>query len=208
MKAISFDIGIYNLAYCVLSWDFHDEVDAVERSKNIKIEDWGILCLKNKEAKAKKSIDFIELAHQLVAQLHDKFIGCVFDYVFIENQPVQKNPTMKSLQMMVFTFFLSQRHLSQAPMVVKLVSACNKLKVIHGKEVCTDGVKDLKSKYQQTKKISVLIAKHYMASILPTNDQNTQMASVLTSSKKQDDLSDCFLQAVYMLENIPKLTVI
>jgi hypothetical protein len=198
MKSISFDIGIYNLAYCIIETD--DSFKAArdtERARKISIQEWGILALKERDRK----LDFMEIGTTLVERLHEHFTDISKDvaYVFIENQPVQKNPTMKSLQMIVFTFFMSQRYIHNPNMVVRLVSACNKLKVLHAKDCDLTSIKPTKSKYTQTKKQSVAITKHYLERVLCLQPDDAMFTKYM-KSKKQDDFADSFLQAVYMIE--------
>ena len=48
------------------------------------------------------------------------------DHIIIENQPVLKNPTMKSIQIMLYSYFLLKNKKMKS---IQLVNACNKLKV-------------------------------------------------------------------------------
>lgn len=193
---LSFDIGIYNLAYCklLIDDDFTD-VSIAERAKHVAIKEWCIVSLKPEH---EKKTDLYVLAQNLTKELNDRFNhdNCVIDMVYIENQPVQKNPTMKSIQMIVFSYFINQKHLYNNNMLVRLVSASNKLKVFHGND-CPEENANIASAYQRSKKRSVQITRHYLNNVMA---ENSSVHQTLESSKKKDDLSDCFLQGMYMLE--------
>ena len=135
MKLLSFDVGIKNLAYCLID------------SEKDTIEDWGILnisvdpvcdhvmkgltqcdksakvvinqtklcsahqklkCHRDKSSKRipkTKNIIF-ELGKRIVQCLDEKPDFMETDLVLIENQPALKNPTMKSVQMILYSYFL------------------------------------------------------------------------------------------------------
>ena len=103
MKLIGWDVGIKNLSYCVIDYNEND----------YKIFDWGIIDLRyeneeqedklidNSKAKAKPKkclkISLKDLSRNLYKKLEQNNNFSNFDYVIIENQPVLKNPTMKSI---------------------------------------------------------------------------------------------------------------
>ena len=53
-----------------------------------------------------------------------------YDEVIVENQPSLKNPTMKSIQMIVYTYFLIKSDVK-----VEMINAKNKLKVYKGTKI-------------------------------------------------------------------------
>ena len=53
-----------------------------------------------------------------------------YDYVIIENQPVIKNPTMKTMQVVIYTFFQTMKVLYGVVDHVKFVSAAAKLDTV------------------------------------------------------------------------------
>jgi hypothetical protein len=101
MLYIGWDIGIKNLAYCIVKF--------CEDTKNISIIEWDVIDLRSetniKGGKKCTKISLKELSLSLYKNLeeNDKFNR--FDYIIIENQPVLKNPTMKSIQMILFSYF-------------------------------------------------------------------------------------------------------
>ena len=98
---LSFDIGIKNLSYCILYKD--DKYDSINKN-NIKIIDWGIIQLIEDGIKC-KNVPLDKITTILYNKLHDKFIDYDITKVLLENQPVLKNPLMKSIQMIIYGYF-------------------------------------------------------------------------------------------------------
>ena len=131
MKLLSWDVVIYNLSYCIL--EKNDE------NKEIKIIDWNIVNLVDSE-KIKK--DRNALFENIPRKLHELPQLLNVDAVVIENQPSLKNPQMKSIQMILYSYFLilgkvigngenSKSYIEN----VDFCSASNKLKVYDGPKI-------------------------------------------------------------------------
>lgn len=185
MRVLSFDIGIHNLAFCLL--------ETTQGVAGAVIEDWDVIDLK-KDRNVKHT--FTDIAESLMHELHDRFVDDNYDLVVIENQPVQKNPTMKSIQMIVFTYFMVLRHQRNPDCRIALVSASNKLKV-REKPEGLDSI-SAASKYAITKKKGIALAEHYLANVLTRVNADT--IAVFHKHKKRDDLADSLLLAVHALE--------
>ena len=257
MKILSWDVGIYNLAYCLIEY--------LEETKSYKILDWNIINLRkddvpnlniikcdgldnkkigkiiylntkkcNNKAKVihkssdkhyclrhakkfyknisidtscnktfdktfkqikikkpkKKKIKIQELGKNLILEL-DKFPDFLnIDYVLIENQPVLKNPTMKSVQMILYSYFLINGIIKNTIKEIKFISARNKLKVYDGPLI---EVK-IKGKYARRKRLSIEYCRHMI-----NNDENN--LQFFNGHKKKDDLADSYLQAIWFLKN-------
>ena len=94
MKVLSWDVGIYNLSYCILEKKDNNEP---------KIIGWDIVNLVDNEAMRKdRNLLFENIPRKLndIPELLD------VDIVIIENQPSLKNPQMKSIQMILYSYFL------------------------------------------------------------------------------------------------------
>ena len=204
MQIASFDIGIYNLAFAHLQTpDVQAEpqthtlthtltqTERKDLSVQTKIVDWGILCLKEKT----DANDLNTLSKKLVSVLYDKFADVEFDVVLIENQPCMKNPVMKSIQMIVYSFFLMKSHQESREINIKLVSASNKLKVRHKGDV--SHVKT-KSKYMQNKQYVVAHVHKYLEL---SKDVNENWVDKFKMEKKKDDWADAYAQALHYIEN-------
>ena len=126
MKILSWDIGIINLSYCILE---KNELD-------IKIIEWGIINLmETPEMKKNRNLLF----ENIPKKLHELPFLLNVDKVVIENQPSLKNPQMKSIQMIVYSYFLMYgKVLNNNDYKIKDIDFCNasnKLKVYKGDEI-------------------------------------------------------------------------
>ena len=84
---IGWDIGIKNLAYCIIQ-----NID--EQKLKYKILDWNILDI-SVTTKVKKIHKIIE---NVIKTFNSNKHFLEVDIVLIENQPCMKNPIMKSIQ--------------------------------------------------------------------------------------------------------------
>ena len=213
---LSFDVGIKNLAYCVLC-------------KDKKIKDWGIINLNEnpccdvklkkkcdkqstyevkgdpnvkycctahskkfpKKKKLNTNHDLLKISQLCVSKLRELDIKEVGS-VLIENQPALKNPVMKSIQMIIYTFFVMDGVISESSKIEKIhmVNARNKLKVYKGPKIeCNK-----KGKYAQNKYLSVEYTKEMI------KDEEECFQGLFKESKKKDDLADAYLQGIYWIE--------
>tara|TARA_X000000950_G_C13835300_1_gene627910 strand:- start:18 stop:617 length:600 start_codon:yes stop_codon:yes gene_type:complete len=188
MIVIGWDIGIKNLAYCVV------EI----KNEKFKILDWNIIDLRSEnqiEGKKKcAKISLKDLSRSLYENLESNKIFKKFDYIIIENQPVLKNPTMKSIQMILYSYFAfkSLKHKDFKDLL--LMNASNKMKV-YTKPIdstLTEKIDKLKSKYSRNKKLSIL----HTQLILEEHSTNDWL-ELFKSNKKKDDLADAFLMCMY-----------
>ena len=244
MKILSFDVGIKNLAYCII------EVDTKE-NKSHKIVDWDIIncaetllqgglkccvnkkgCICNKPAvnkvttstgnelgfchlktcqkemngtynkkqikkyrqKTTKDLSLDEIGSEMYNQLYIKNSLLEVDDIIIENQPVLKNPTMKSIQMLLYSYFLLMKKLSNNPIHydINLFNARKKLAIYDGPKI---DVSKIKNAYSKRKYQSVQYTKYFL------EKYNANWSDMFNSNKKQDDLADCYLQGLTYFYN-------
>ena len=215
MKVLSLDIGINNLSYCILSyenenydiqgWDIlnvnpyeDDNKEIASMNKQIdkdnkkKIKDEGEN-QKLKKKKTKKKPTLNELSEKIIGTFDSKneFLEC--NYVIIENQPCMKNPTMKSIQMIVYSYFYirgmyNKDYESRVLKDIVLISAGNKLKVYDGPPIEIN----VKSRYTKNKKLGIEHTKYLLK-------HHDEYLSFFDSHKKKDDLADAFLQGAYFI---------
>ena len=108
------------------------------------------------------------------------------DFVVIENQPVLKNPKMKSIQMILYSYFLFHKLDNNLNYKVKLFSPRAKLKIYDGPEITCNK----KNKYAVRKYLAIEYTKYFL-------DKNkSKWTQFFMKSKKQDDLADCYLQGL------------
>uniref|UniRef100_A0A6C0IY50 Mitochondrial resolvase Ydc2 catalytic domain-containing protein n=1 Tax=viral metagenome TaxID=1070528 RepID=A0A6C0IY50_9ZZZZ len=234
-KILSIDVGIKNLAYCILekkddkfnicNWDIvnilDEKLENQPKCQNIlknkicsKIASYSLnteplvyycdkkTCEKNinqkypkcKSKKLKKitskNTSILELGSILLRKLDKKKeVLLDVDEVVIENQPVLKNPTMKSIQIILYTYFIEHGYNIDGRIKnIVLFSARNKLKLYDGPKVeCQK-----KNDYDKRKFLSVEYTKYYIKDDLKNNN-------FFLKHKKKDDLADSFIQGYYYL---------
>ena len=166
MNILSFDIGIKNLSYCLVCKDTKkindwgiiniscdDECQHIN-TKNNKcdkkasfINDNDILLCsqhsKNKKytkiKKYKNSSSLFDIGIKLLEKIKEKnFSEKNIEDVLLENQPVLKNPTMKSIQMILYSYFLNEVIDNKTIKKVEMINARNKLKAYEGEPINCD----------------------------------------------------------------------
>jgi hypothetical protein len=224
MKILSWDVGIYNLSYCILEKN--------EENNDIKIIDWDIVNLvDNDEMKKNRNLIF----ENIPRKLYEKPQLLDVDIVVIENQPSLKNPQMKSIQMILYSYFLilgkvigngdkSTGYINK----IEFCSASNKLKVYDGPEIILEekpkrnikknivndivndvvnnvvnneinNVKNKKTaiKYADKKRLAIEHAKYFL-------EKDETYKDFFNNHKKKDDLADSFLQGLYYIKHMKK----
>lgn len=159
------------------------------------------------------SLDLTMLAAALYDELDARPYILHADDVLLENQPVLKNPTMKTMQTFLYSYYVLRG--VQSPVNgIKTVGdihcycASNKLDIIKllPVDAATDilrRVKDVKSGYGRNKKMAVLICQY----LLEHGTGCADLAAKFADKKKQDDLADSLLMTLHFFEraNLAKL---
>lgn len=219
MKILSWDIGIKNLAYCLL-----DNYKILEW-KNICLEDPPNICSgcfkngnpctrkatyvfedkyyckshsppKSKIIKKKKGYDLLDIGSKLIKEL-EVFKNMEIDLVLLENQPCLKNPTMKSIQMILFSNFIINGYPSTIKHI-QMYSAMNKNK--YCKNYCKEHnleIPKCKTNYQMYKNTSIMVNQHILK-------DDTEWLNYFNENKKKDDLADAYLMGIdYLSKTTP-----
>ena len=217
MKYLSFDVGIKNLAYCslndkkeILDWGIINldknpicqcglQKECCKSSTFIVVSDNGdkkYSCTTHaKKYKKKKKMnndrDIFNLSKIMINELNLKEDFLNHEVICIENQPALKNPTMKTVQMILYSYFMIEGATKNKPVEqVHMINARNKLKVYKGPEVeCK-----FTDKYKKNKYLSVEYTK------LMILEEDNKFIELYTDSKKKDDLADAYLQGIYFIE--------
>jgi hypothetical protein len=115
------------------------------------------------------------------------------DQVYIENQPTHINPTMKSISMFLFSYYVMRGQVDNNNIKnINLVAPANKLKVGEKIDIVVDEkLKPHKGEpkkiiYAKTKFLGEVFVKHLIKT-------NVDWLKHLESYTKQDDLCDAFL---------------
>lgn len=179
---VSFDIGVKNLAVCVMS---------VNKESNVgTVLVWKIISL----AEVKEKIPSVhELAGRLFMELDalvDQITECGhgdIDTVLVENQPSRLNGSMKSIQMMIYSYFQLRRHWEGTVKHVQMISASQKLQ---GHDVHESKVPvTTKKGYELNKWKAVQLMNCYV-------EEDGALKEMLNGYKKKDDMADALLQSI------------
>ena len=217
MKYLSFDVGIKNLAFCslndnkqILDWgiinlDKNPKCQCGLQKECQKSATFIVTCdngetkysctTHNKKYKKKKKInadrDIFNLSKILIEELNLKTDFLNHDVICIENQPALKNPVMKTVQMILYSYFMIEGATKDKLVdQVHMINARNKLKVYKGPPVeCK-----YKEKYKRNKYLSV----EYTKNMILNEEKN--FIDLFNESKKKDDLADAYLQGIYFIE--------
>jgi hypothetical protein len=135
---------------------------------------------KNKAALKNPLFDLCMSIKTALDNHKDYLINC--DIVVLENQPVLKNPTMKSIQMFIYSYCL----LNGVKNII-LFNANKKLNIYDGPEIDTKGKKD----YALRKYLSIEYTKYFL-----TKNEFHEQLEYFKNHKKMDDLADCYLQGL------------
>ena len=154
--------------------------------------------LNNKSYKKIKNInankiDLDILGLSLLQKLKEKdnFKEC--DHIILENQPVLKNPKMKSIQMILYSYFLMLKLEYNKIIKIKMFLPKNKLNIYDGPKLETLS----KNKYDNRKKQSIVITKYILEKY---NEES--MILYLNNHTKKDDLCDCYLQGLCYIDKL------
>ena len=226
-KVISWDIGIKNLSYCILQkeedgqlsiidWEvinlYEDETKVNSCSftnkkkcskKATHIYNNSFYCKKHshKESsiikKVKNNKNPVDYAILIKKELDKRQNICDVDYVLIENQPALVNPIMKSIQIIILSYFSFKKsseytfsiHNINAKCKEKMPEKDNEWKDSKFCKIYTEKTNNIKSKYSKRKLLC------YYYSLLQL-EPFPEMQTYLTSHTKKDDLTDTFLMCL------------
>ena len=176
-SVVSFDVGIKNLSFCITQ----KNLESTDEKEIFDISYWEIV---NLELKDKPSVT--DIGVRLYQALDKRPYLLLPNYIVIENQPVLKNPRMKTIQIMLLSYFVMHKKTN-----ITLLNSAIKLKAYKGPEV---EFPNIKSEYTRRKKKVIEYVKYLI------KDSDPEYRIFLHTCKKKDDLADSFLQAVYLLK--------
>ena len=166
---------------------------------------------------AKLKDNFNQQVERLLVELdkfYNQFIDSIYDLdnkivrnldIYIENQPVLKNPIMKTISIVLFAFFnMKKIKFPNKIKSVNFVSATVKTKANLYNNIKKNFALNTKlisnNNYQNRKQYCIDIAKDV---VYQTNNTffNAVAISIYELSKKKDDLADTLLYVLYVLLN-------
>ena len=159
--------------------------------------------LKINRAKATSKIDINNLGISLFQEL-DKIKNKVLDaeIILLENQPVLKNPTMKSMQMFLYSYYLIRtmetNNGTMGSKKLQCYCASKKLDLIkflpdeEQLRIMTI-IDTVNNPYQKNKKLSIHIVEYLLK-------DNKKLLDFFNSNTKKDDLADSLLMTLHYFE--------
>lgn len=135
------------------------------------------------------NVSFYEMSRFLYDKL-DKLGDEILkvDKVLIENQPVYKNPVMKSIQMLLYGYYLMKENEYKYEIV--LINATQKMKVYDGPKIeC-----NIKDVHARNKYLSIEMFRYIYR-------DNKELLEEFESDDKKDDKADVVLQGLYHIKN-------
>ena len=209
LRVLSIDVGIKNLAFCDL------EVD--KTTCRVKIRNWKVVSVIDEGVNCKK-LELEVITEQMISCLMEWFgkfdVNRVYDLVLIENQPSNKNRTMKSISIEIYTFFTILKMMHGTVRKIRFVSAKHKLSLAstdatsrtinksnksnksQRRQRSTTGTKAASAAYRDRKKQAIQLVR---SKYLPLFADES-LTRLFESTPKKDDLADCLLQCIYYVQ--------
>jgi len=177
IQIISFDIGIKNLAMCILNYE--NSIPEIKVWKKID------LCCRKSDASG--LVDSLSKFLDTVVQEH--MIQDVDTYIIIENQ---MTAVMKCLQTGINMYFKVMKNILNTNINTVYINPKLKLKLVDFFEDYKSNAEVKSQKYKQNKVDSVDLTKW----ILTNKFKDQDSLNFFMSNSKTDDLADCYNQGV------------
>ncbi len=173
-----------NISYC------SQHLKIIQKTETFEIYD-----LSNDKKKLVKGLTVLMLAKRLYQHLDNlKNVLLDVDEIIIENQPVLKNPTMKTMQILLYGYFIMNGILKDKVKNIHFFSASKKLEAyddVDGKIIGT--LSHLSGQYQVNKKAAILYT-------LEMIKHSAKWMGFFNTHSKKDDLADAYLTNCYFID--------
>lgn len=218
MIIVSFDIGIKNLAYSIIHYDNQEkEKEQYMLLKLMRLQEWHKIDLQSSKYDLQRiTSNLLEvldnIAYNEIEDIHNDKV-----HVVIENQPALKSPTMKSIQIVIYTYFNTICKYNNLSLQTKLVSAKGKNKYIDSFSEFSEFMNNEASRflreheagrmkripkdkqgYAKNKDDSVQFTRWLFNNIICDDEHKNELESL----KKKDDVCDSFLQGLYYITKL------
>ena len=160
-----------------------------------KTDPFEVYDMKQDKKEMVRAQPILTLSRRLYQHLDNiKEILLNVDEVMIENQPVLKNPTMKTIQILLYGWFVMNGVLEKKINDIHFFSASKKLEAFDDKDnVLAKSVSHLSGQYQMNKKLAILYTNEMIK-----NDY--KWFTFFNSHHKKDDLADAYLTNCFFID--------
>lgn len=163
------------------------------------------------KSKSVTSLDLSLLAESLYKELDNKPELTHVSQILLENQPVFKNPTMKTIQSLLYGYFVIKGRMvpNSVNKSIQCYFAANKLDLVKfvdeaNREIMKNTLKQSKDQYAKNKSLAILLVNYYLDNC-STNAE--ELKAKFVSCNKKDDMADSLLMTLHALEK-PRLAKI
>jgi len=155
-------------------------------------------CFEPVENTSASKIDLVTIGRNMQSKFDEILDGHILtiDKVIIENQISPIANRMKTIQGMIAQYFIMRNNNIQ----IDFVNASNKLKASSTSSDTVKNIDNKKLKYSDRKKLGIQQCLEFL-----TTYNFQEWDEFFKSHSKKDDLADCFLQAIWYINN--KLTI-
>lgn len=156
----------------------------------------------------KTSLDKLSLKLFEELDKHKEFL-CA-EEILIENQPSLTNPTMKSIMMLLYSYFImnglsNRKNIESKLKIIKLIAPSNKIKVSGNAVKKIETMKNEENtKQRQVYIMTKSFGVKFTLELIKDDINNTNLVN---SFKKKDDMCDAFLQGfhyIFCKGNVPE----
>ena len=166
------------------------------------------------KSKSATTLDLTSLTESLYAELNKRPALSHATQILLENQPVLKNPTMKTIQSLLYGYFVIKSRMEPItqPQIndkIQCYFAANKLELVKyvdnaGLEAMKTVVDKSKDGYAKNKVLAILLVNYYLDKCGINADA---LKAKFSACNKQDDMADSLLMTLHALEkhNLAKI---
>lgn len=163
------------------------------------------------KSKSVTSLDLTLLTESLYKELDGKPELTHVSQILLENQPVFKNPTMKTIQSLLYGYFVIKGRMIPTSInkTIQCYFAANKLDLVKfvdeaNREIMKGILKQSKDQYAKNKSLAILLVNYYLDKC---STNAAELKAKFAACAKKDDMADSLLMTLHALEK-PRLAKI
>jgi hypothetical protein len=202
---LSFDMGIVNLSMAIVRWDDDQNEDRFRILKWLNVDIRAGTAYAASKVNSLSIETVVTLFHQVYVKNISALVhehgptscedGCAhIAQVLIERQPGPNRFFRGNPKTHVLSHCLQTHLLRDGVPATAVVMVCPKLKIKYCERLCPEEAATMKKRYKRKYTYNKNLAVHTCKQLMFL--QASEMQSVFEKSKKKDDLSESFLQAL------------